>query len=206
MLDLSAVAFVDVETTGLDLERHEIWEVALIVDEKLFHWFVAIDEGRADPVALAVGGYYERRPVQLRGISSQSRVVDDRVALSLQFGAQRQIATIAQDVSELTRGRALVGTNASFDFYRLDRFLRANGACPGWHYRPIDVGGMAFGYLTAKWQAGVMPEADVVCGAGVPWSSADVAECLGIDLGRYERHTALGDALLAKAIYTAVMQ
>ena len=77
----------------------------------------------------------------------------------------------------------------------------------GWHYRPIDVGAMAFGHLTAKWDGdhGAIPEAEAVLDAGVPWSSADVAECLGIDGSQFDKHTALGDARWAKAIYDKVM-
>lgn len=182
MLDLSAVAFVDVETSGLDLERHEIWECALIVDDEEHHWFLPVDLGRADPVALAVGGYYERHP----SCGALAYIPDFNVA---------DIRWFATKVEQLSRGRALVGANVSFDMYRLDRLLRANGACPGWHYRPIDVEALAVGAVS---QLGVdLP---------VPWDSTDVAERLGIDRGLYEKHTALGDALWARAIYTAVMQ
>ena len=55
------LAFVDVETTGLDPLLHEIWEVALVVEHRTYVWQLPVDLGRADARALALGRFHERR-------------------------------------------------------------------------------------------------------------------------------------------------
>lgn len=58
---MNNVAFVDTETTGLDPDRHKIWEVALITPNGDEHvWQFPIDEMAADPAALDIGRYWER--------------------------------------------------------------------------------------------------------------------------------------------------
>ncbi len=41
------LAFVDTECTGLDPDRHEIWEVGLIVDDEEHSWFLPVDLAKA---------------------------------------------------------------------------------------------------------------------------------------------------------------
>jgi hypothetical protein len=55
-----SLAFIDTETTGLDPDRHEIWEIALIVDDQEYQWFLPVDLGKADPIALNIGRFHER--------------------------------------------------------------------------------------------------------------------------------------------------
>ena len=54
--------FIDTETTGLDPDRHAIWEVALITPDGNEHvWQFPVDEMSADPFALDIGRYWDRR-------------------------------------------------------------------------------------------------------------------------------------------------
>ncbi len=57
---MTRLAFVDTETTGLDPDLHEIWEVGLIIDDKEYHWFLPVDLGSADAFALNIGHFHER--------------------------------------------------------------------------------------------------------------------------------------------------
>lgn len=183
---MSGVAFVDCETTGLDPDRHEVWEVGLIVDDLTFRWVLPVDLGRADPVALRIGGYHDRTqlPVCIR---NESDVVwhDDEVVDPL--------GRFAHDFAALTRGRHLIGAVVSFDAERLAKLLKANGACPEWHYHLIDVEAMAVGFL-----AGGGYEVQL------PWDSAELSRQVGVNPDEYAKHTALGDARWAKAIYDAI--
>jgi DNA polymerase III epsilon subunit-like protein len=163
------IAFVDTETTGLDPDVHEIWEIGLIVDDREYSWQPKVDLGRADARALQIGNFYERAVLETVPATS------NRV--------------IAQTFEFLTRGRHLVGAVVSFDEERLRKFLRANDACPAWHYHLVDVEAFAAGAL------GVEP----------PWNSEELSRMVGIEPGDFERHTALGDARWAKAIYEAVL-
>jgi hypothetical protein len=162
------IAFVDTETTGLDPDLHEIWEVGLIIGEHEWAWRLPVDLGRADPVALRIGGFH------VRGL-------DGKWATKQEF---------ARDFATLTRGLHLAGAVVSFDEERLRKLLRANGACPEWHYHLVDVENLAAGKL----------------GLAPPWDSEALSAMVGVDPTRFARHTALGDARWAKAIYEAVIQ
>lgn len=171
---MSGVCFVDTETTGLDPDRHEIWEVGLITPDGTEHqWFLQVDLGRADPVALGIGHFHERCP--------QPQRVTTRSGFASAF-------------ADLTRGMHLAGAVVSFDEERLRKLLRSSGACPEWHYHLIDVEALAVGWLCAnKWTADLPWSSDeltALLGLAVP--------------GENERHTALGDARWAKRIYERI--
>lgn len=185
------LAFVDTETTGLDPDVHEIWEVGLIVrevdgSEHEHRWFLPVDLGRADPQSLEIGHFYERHnaeaaPGDLHGWPP---------------------AAFARDFAKQTRGAHLVGAVVSFDEERLRRLLRANGACPAWHYHLIDVEVLVVGYLQSRaalqWGEGSE--------WGPPWGSEELSQAIGVPIpSKEERHTALGDARWAKRLYDAVM-
>ena len=190
---MSDVCFVDIETTGLDPERHEIWEVGLILDGSEFSWQLPVDLGKADAIALNIGQFHERR------------MYGDSVTLCKDFAAE---------FAAMTRGYHLAGAVVSFDAERLARLLRNNSECPMWHYHLIDVEALAAGYLTGQFVAiqecGANPAADgptqeEAMRAIPPWNSGDLSRAVGVDPDDFDRHTALGDARWAKAIYKAVM-
>lgn len=182
------VAFVDTETTGLDADRHEIWEVGLIVDEQEYLWHLPVDLGRADPIALKIGGFHGRY-----GPGKGEHLRGARVTPLPQF---------ATEFAGMTRGRHLVGAIVSFDEERLRKLLRANGACPEWHYHIMDVEALAVGWLAANssWRTeeGALP---VV----LPWNSDDLSRSVGVAPEMFDKHTAMGDARWAKAIFERVM-
>src|SRR5690606_34858754 len=149
-LEVGGIVFVDCETTGLDPGRHEIWELALIVDDEEHVWTMDVDLSKADPDALRVGRYYERERERGAGIPFE----------------------VATEVWYLTTNRALVGINPAFDAAFLTRFLRSHGCVPKWHYHVIDVKAVAAGALKERarqtgdggWSPGIPP-----------WSTEDLA-------------------------------
>jgi DNA polymerase III epsilon subunit-like protein len=161
------IVFLDTETTGLDPDRHEIWEVGLIRANSNYHWFLPVDLGRADPVALGIGQFHRR--YDRRNITN--------------------LRDFAGEFAELTLGAHLAGAVVSFDEERLRKLLRSNGACPEWHYHLVDVEALVAGKL------GLKP----------PWDSNELSRAVGVDPGDFERHSALGDAMWAQALYRAVM-
>jgi hypothetical protein len=175
------LAFVDTECTGLDPDRHEIWEVGLIVPADGTwsgpvpaggwyeqSWQLPVDLARADPIALNIGRFHDRRVLA---------------------GKLTRLDRFARDFARLTHGRHLVGAVVSFDAERLWKLLRANGQCPMWHYHLVDVEALAAG------KVGMAP----------PWDSNDLSLAVGVDPADFERHTALGDAKWARSLYEAVM-
>jgi DNA polymerase III epsilon subunit-like protein len=169
MSDPTPLAFVDTECTGLDPDLHQIWEVGLIVGDGEHEWQLPVDLSTADPRALDIGQYLERRVVPRE---------------------LRSLPIFAQSFAQLTWGCHLVGAVVSFDEERLRKLLRANGMCPGWHYHLVDCEALAAGKL------GMEPTGD----------SMELSAAMGVDPDQFDRHTALGDARWAKALYEAVMQ
>lgn len=188
-LTLTDLCFIDTETTGLDPDVHEIWEVGAIVDDEEHHWFLPVDLGRADAMALKIGHFHERWQSSELGRSFMN--------------AATPLDVFARDFAALTRGRHLVGAVPSFDDERLRKLLRANGACPEWHYHLIDVETLAVGYLWGQVQGDVIPDPVI---RKLPWDSEALSKAVGVmPPNESERHTALSDARWAKRIYEAVI-
>ena len=176
--------FVDTETTGLDPDRHGIWEVAAIRrnpdgTEERNEWYLRPDLGTADPMALRINHFWERSPQM----------------------TATPLPHFVEDFMDMARGCHLVGAVPSFDEERLRRLLRANGGMETWHYHIIDVEALTVGYLTAK--AKIEGDAALLDLASPPWKSDDLSLALGVDPERFDRHTALGDVLWAQAMYDA---
>lgn len=227
---MSKLAFIDTETTGLDPDRHEIWEVALIVREvglpgdvktatgpdgeqysdTEYVWQLPVHLATADLIALNIGRYHERR-WPLRDLGS-----DGSKALAIRGDdpdSQRRLATEGDMVAwaerfvALTWGATILGMVPSFDEERLRRLLVRLGQCPGWHYRPVDVETLAVGYRAGRAEQTIRQG-----GAGgsefvpaIPWKSDDLSRAIGIDPDQFERHSALGDARWTLAIYDRIV-
>ena len=190
------VLFVDSETTGLDPERHPIWEIAAIEADGTEHlwqvkWPRAVLDN-AEPIALEINGFEQRYDKGTCPILSPKES--------------------AELFASLSQGLHLVGAVISFDEERLRRMHnlhlgRPEGKYP-WHYHVCDVEALAIGYL-----AGRTDPRDVRPGGYVrplpvapPWKSDELTEALGIEMPADDvRHTALADARWAKAIYERVM-
>lgn len=198
---MTHLAFVDTETTGLDPDRHQVWEVGLILRDDVgfdteYLWQLPVDEGAADPAALTVGDYYTRRWHD----ASSDDFTDQALGGQASYHGLRTAHIVPADLmgdwahifAELTHGAHLVGAVPAFDDAFLRRLLRTNGACPGWHYHLIDVEALAAGQLGRY-------------GGRPPWRSNDLSQAVGVNPDDYDRHTALGDARWARAIYNTVL-
>lgn len=183
------IVAVDTETLGLDPDRHPIWEAAAIVyDEERdavrarFVWQIRLtadDLDRADPIALRIGRFEERR-------ASDDELLDP--------------AEFAAAFAEITTGAHLLGAVPSFDEERLRRLLARHDVEHGWHYHLIDVETLAIGYLLGR--TGRLDAPNVA--RHLPWNSAELTDALGIDVEESSKHTALGDAEWALAIWRRV--
>lgn len=203
------LAFIDTETTGLDRDNHEIWEVALILrstsdDEPLaqdeeYLWQLPVNEGKADPIALKIGQYYERRWDDAPdAYDADADHVGGGILLSVGMPAyevQSHPRLFASEFARLTFGAHIVGAVPSFDEERLAKFLRKHGACPGWHYHLIDVEALMVGALS-PWNPHEL---------ALPWKSDELSKGIGINPDEYDKHTALSDARWARDVYDKIV-
>ena len=167
---VKAIAFVDIETTGLDPARHDILEVAVVrVDpdtlQVLEEKSVLVQPERlsdADPEALAVCGY---------SASVWSRAIPLKWAL-------RAIAPLLEDA-------LIAGHNVGFDWSFLEAgFRRAGLPLPRVDYHRLDTASLA-------WLLMANDEVDSV--------SLD-AVCEQLDIARPRPHRALEDARCAHQV------
>lgn len=197
---MTPLAIVDTETTGLDPDVHEIWEVALILRTEAgqteYVWQLPVDLGRADVIGLNIGQFNERRWPWPGGPDARADALigcrsdlDDNGENGPCIVHPDDLPAFADQFATLTGGAHLVGAVPSFDDERLRKLLRRHGACPGWHYHLVDVEALAAGRL----------------GVGPPWNSRELSAKVGVDPGDFAAHTALGDARWAAAVYDAVL-
>lgn len=136
--------FIDTETTGLDIERHELWELALIVREDNgeqwdYEKMVSPDLANADPNALRMNGFYERH-----------------------YESGTNSYHVAEDVAKITSNATLVGANPSFDASFIDKFLRKWNYAPAWKHRMICVESLVAGALRLPEPVSLLKSAELM--------------------------------------------
>lgn len=184
------LAFVDTETTGLDRELHEPWEIAIITrtddgDDVEYCWKMRPAMTSASPEGLRIGRYYARigtLSLAEPGVGAYA-VEHPRYA-----GEVTEQTLVAADVARLLDGRIIVGAVPDFDAEMLRRWLARNGQCGTWHYHLCDVETLAAGAL----------------GMAPPWNFDEILGQYGLTYREADRHTALGDARMVRDLYDAV--
>ena len=190
---------VDCETTSLTPDYATgagvIWELALIErDSGATHlWRMKPDLAAADASALAVGRFYERTADMCSRCPSPNRAYDlTRPLLSRDEPEWSSPAAVAAEVAPLLHNVTLIAANPTFDAGFLTAFLNAHGQAATWHYRLRDIGSMAWGWLQVV--TSHMPDIEMDAGTD------DFARALGVNLEKFDRHTALGDCRLVAAM------
>lgn len=169
---------VDVETTGLDTTKHVAVEIAAVNattgDELHFvPWLAPKDMAAADPYALSVNRYYERR------------VFENQLDLAETF-------LKAEELHSMLAGNTLAGSNPAFDAQMISNFFREHreDADPApWHHRLADLAAYAAGRFDVA--PNDLPGLDRVC------------ELLSLPIEGGHRHSALVDARLTAECFRA---
>jgi|JI10StandDraft_1071094.scaffolds.fasta_scaffold17997_3 DNA polymerase III epsilon subunit-like protein len=175
------LAFVDTETTGLDVDRHELIEIGCVlarqewtdgklklIPEKEFE--VKIKPTRivdADPIALRVNGYNEADWIFAH---------DLKEAMTL--------------FSEVTKDAIFIAHNLAFDASYIDKAFRTTGVPNQMHYPRIDTISVAFAKLHGN--------------DDLKYSLHALSEHFGIK--NANAHTALSDARTLCQLYEKIMQ
>lgn len=121
---MTALVYIDCETTGLDPDLHDIWEVAWTINDNIQveSRILSHQLQTADPEALRLNKYWDRAPWGM-----QPEMNHD---FDLEF-------------KEILTGNTIVAANPAFDA----SFLRSRWGTAPWHYRMIDVESMALAVL-----------------------------------------------------------
>lgn len=181
---MSTIVFVDLETTGLDAHRHEIWEAAAVKVEfgapggamfdsmviNVAHWFPSVTLVSADDEALKIGGFAERYD------TNKYTTAYDFIG---EFG-------------EFTEGHVIAANNVAFDMSFLKAYWSRlhEGKPEPWHYSPVDVKSYAAGAL----------------GWSVPLpKSSEIGAKLGVEVNGRPHH-ATADAYYAMDLYEAALR
>lgn len=155
---------VDTETTGLNLDRAVVVELAAVnVDTGEEFYLVPLvvreDLAKLDPEAMAINRYFERR------------LHDQMPDWS---GTTKRMWEFADWVD----GHTFAGSNPRFDAAMIEKLLDRHDAGPSWHHRLADISPYAAGALGLD--PTDLPGLDRVCAA------------LGVV--NEDPHTAMGDA------------
>ena len=184
------IVSLDTETLGLAV-HHPIWELALIRREPdgaqvEHHWYVRHDDLAGDPdLPESFRTDYESR-------------YDAHAAIRT-----RDLAVILRHLLRPIDGQQpiLIGSNPSFDAERIGYQIADD--LPGlWHYRAVDVATLTAGWIKGRDAAINAVSSDAL--PTLPWKSDDLAASIGIEPAK-GRHTALGDARWALAVWDRVM-
>lgn len=175
------VCFLDTETTGLVVGRHEPWEV--------------------DPVALSIGGYHDRHPDGNNQPAGDVWVVQDfaQEFAALTHGLHLAGAVVSFDAAMLDHLLRANGVVPSWHYHLIDVEALAAGSIAGsWDACNSLRSGCGNHH-------GDGPTEDEYKVALPPWDSNALSRAVGVDPDDFDRHTALGDCRWAKAIYEAVI-
>lgn len=186
---MSAILIMDTETTGLDPFDDEIWELAAIRRgvggaETYAQFFVEHDTTRAAALPEPFLSDYRKR-------------YDPEIAIS-------RFELVAQ-VGNLAHGKAhIIGAVPNFDTERLSlmrRRLGTKGPDP-WHHHVRCVETLALGWLEGRASLGDRAAKDAL---DLNLDDSNIlSRAVGVEPDRFQRHTAMGDCLWARAIHDAV--
>lgn len=120
------LCFVDIETTGLDAQKHEIIEIGAIHTDgaKLESYVLPSHIETADPESLAINGYTEKGWQQMDAIT---------------------LPDALQSLNVIANGAYFIAYNATFDWSFLQKAYSDYGIEPNFHYHRLDLMTLVWG-------------------------------------------------------------
>ena len=157
---MNDLIYLDTETTGLDPEKHDVWEIAWAVNDVPVEERILVHSLKAaEYKALEMNGYFYRHAGALP--RSDGPWVD-------------------LDVRKILEGNTLVCANPTFD----RMFLRKRWGLEPYHYRSIDVESVALGVLQLDRPKGLKDIAEALRKLGYAISVPDHSAAKDVEVLR----------------------
>lgn len=205
-----SLVIVDTETTGLDPDTEQVFEIAVYdLDTDTYKtWTIEPHPDTIEamhPKAAEVNRYHERTADKdwLWTVEHYSHGYENK-----------EVHDMLHDLSNWLDGNHILGAVPDFDARFLTTMYKAfDFDAPRWHYHLIDIEAVAVGYmLHAKALHGLSSSTEAWLKVQqidqlleLPYKSDDLAAWFGVEPApEVERHTALGDVMWTKRWWEAM--
>lgn len=176
------LAFIDVETTGLDADKHELIEVGCVLARQVSQ------EGKGPSIEVLDEFEYKIIPEHLETADPESLAINGYTAEK--WANAIPLAEAMGKFSERVRGASFVAHNAFFDYEFIDHAFKKTGTRNFMHYHRLDTISIAFAKLYD------VPEVE-------KFSLRFLCEYFGIT--NKNAHTALSDARATFEVYKKLL-
>lgn len=176
------LAFIDLETTGLLLKRHEIIEIGCIVARQMF------DENGVARLEIVAEKEWKVRPEHIETADVKGLSINgyDKEAWKDAVSLREALTGL----SEMTKSAIMVGHNVAFDWAFLEKAFEETGMKDRMHYHRLDTIPIAFAKLYN------IPDVQ-------KFSLKELCVYYGIE--NKKAHTALSDARATYELYCKLM-
>jgi hypothetical protein len=203
---MTSLAFLDTETTSLDSETGEIFELAYLMvpdasnlDEWFARtWWLQVDEAQASPESLEITRYHERNPLKDVYCRCSFEWSESSDGIKETVGTVHFNRPYEVFVNEL-KDAHLFGAVPAFDDRFLRKWLAREHYEIPYHYQIHDIEDIAAGYIHGRNHTVNYDE-----GISFPYDSDYLAKRLCATQPEKDRHTAMGDVKLTYRLYRKI--
>ncbi len=138
-MKLHNLAFIDTETTGLDPNKHEIIELAVIVAKQIPR------EGRGPKLEVIEEYEWKIKPLHIETAEEQALRVNGYNEVDWMFALD--LKPVMEEFSKKTESAIFVSHNLTFDYNFLMKAFEETGVENRMHYGKLDTISIAFARL-----------------------------------------------------------
>ncbi len=180
-----SLAFIDLETTGLDPEKHEIIEIGCLIARQ-----VAQPDGKQGAKVEVIEDFEIKvKPIHLETSEPEALRINGYNDADWLFAVDLKKAL--EMLAEKTKDCIMVGLNVAFDWSFLEKAFAETGVENKMHFHKLEVMSMAFAKLYND------PRAE-------KFSLRALAEYYGIE--NPKAHTALADIRTTFEVYKKILE
>lgn len=177
------LAFIDVETTGTNFEKHEIIELALIVVKQIER------EGKGPKIEIVGEWEWKIKPERLEDAEEEALRINGYNEIDWMFAVDLKSAM--EDFNKKAASSTFVSHNLVFDYNFVAKAYQKTGVENNMHYSKLDTISIAFARLYDA------PQAD-------KFSLKFLCELLKVENSK--AHTALADTRALVEVYKKLMR